>query len=241
MKQIIKNIFDESGFEINLISNDIYYCQKINSAEYFIIDFIDKIGIYNYADEGIRQEIIDLFESKKAERPDVIKNTSLIICIKVSTIKDDIEDIKNTIFKIEEDEYWFKKYVIIYTDKSLINLQENEHGTLDFLNTQLFLQDLFDGFKKDIFFNEMYFLVIQLFIKLPFLRVLFSEVNDFHSLRTILGSALTSSQISLWDYITQTEEMNNPESWNILKQAVLSLDGNEEVLNNFLQKYTLNV
>jgi hypothetical protein len=61
--------------------------------------------------------LIKIFNKKKKDLNEIEKNTSLIILLKVENLKKDFEELKNQIMRIEEDEYFFRKYIIIYNDK----------------------------------------------------------------------------------------------------------------------------
>lgn len=119
MQKLINQIFIESDFkERNINNKDIRFYLN-NKSEYFLIADYSIREINDFFSNKKTNEIIDLFENMKKDILDIKKNTSLILCVKVNNLEKDIKKLKNKIFKIEEDEYYFKKYILFYTDSSL--------------------------------------------------------------------------------------------------------------------------
>lgn len=126
--------------------NDFFRCKKTNN----IVTFLD-----NFKNEFTNLEWID-------------KDTSLIISIKATNLRKDFEKIKNQIMKIEEDEYFFRKYIIIYDDDWIKLL--NKINSLEKLNKELYKINL-SNFRENNFIKSYWYLIIQLFVKLPFLNL----------------------------------------------------------------------
>ena len=74
---------------------------------------------------------------------------------------------------IEEDEYYFRKYVIFYTEDGLSKLAPDTQNLIDYIQSE----NLFDEFENNMFFDESYFIAMQLIIKLPFISLPHS--NDY--------------------------------------------------------------
>lgn len=122
-------------------------------------------------------KLISCFEKLNDNK--IKKNTSLFVTIKVDELKQSYESLRNMIMKVEEDEYYFRKYVILYTEEGLSRLNSNIEDLLNYIqSTSPEGEYLFDKFERDMFFHTSYFIAIQLIIKLPFASLHHSD-NHF--------------------------------------------------------------
>lgn len=166
MDKFLKDILVEKGYNLEKESLNLWG----NDSEFFILKEFDKKNfLLFYKDEELNQFISD-FQS--IENNKIIKNTSLIILLNV----DDLEVFyRNNLYKImqiEEDEYYFRKYVVLYTNEGLSKLESNTKFLLDYIQGQDSKdRSLFDKFENNMFFEEAYFIAMQLIIKLPFISL----------------------------------------------------------------------
>ena len=118
------------------------------------------------------------------------KNTSLFVTIKVDELKQSYENLRNMIMKVEEDEYYFRKYVILYTEERLSRLNSNIEDLLNYIqSTSPEDEYLFDKFESDMFFDTSYFIAMQLIIKLPFVSLHHSD-NHFEIVENKIQSRI---------------------------------------------------
>ncbi|NQK94698.1 hypothetical protein HO498_10655 [Streptococcus suis] len=141
-----------------------------NSYEFFIFeDFtIDELKDF------FNSEKLDcvISEFQKLDDDKVKKNTSLFILIKVNNIQEVYKQYLNKIMIIEEDEYYFRKYVIFYTEDGLSKIEPNSQFLLDYIQSEDSKNEsLFDKFENNMFFDDAYFITMQLIIKLPFISL----------------------------------------------------------------------
>ena len=166
MDKFLKDILVEKGYNLEKESLNLWG----NDSEFFILKEFDKKNfLLFYKDEELNQFISD-FQS--IENNKIIQNTSLIILLNV----DDLEVFyRNNLYKImqiEEDEYYFRKYVVLYTNEGLSKLESNTKFLLDYIQGQDSKdRSLFDKFENNMFFEEAYFIAMQLIIKLPFISL----------------------------------------------------------------------
>jgi hypothetical protein len=149
------------------------------------------------------------------------KNSSLIVLVEASSIND-IERLQSQILLIEEDQFFVKKYVIIYTRTALSKIS-NFTTNLQFLNAVnnrgAFQSILANGFNTD---QEDFILLLQLFIKLPFLTLQFNE-DDFISLHEKLINVLENDYSIFRQLIADQEQL--------LDIDFLSIDSENEIDN----------
>lgn len=133
------------------------------------------------------------------------KNSSLLILVKCPSLES-IEKNHQQILLLEEDEYYFKKYVILYTDASISILNEQEN-LINYLNEKLNDEISFSKYAKSGFNEEIadYLMVMQLFIKLPFLTVQTAD-NNFKGLPEKISEALGENNERFVNWILENED-----------------------------------
>ena len=133
-------------------------------------------------------QLISSFEELNDDK--IKKNTSLFVTIKVDDLKQSYESLRNMIMKVEEDEYYFRKYVILYTDEGLNSLNSNMEDLLNYIQfTSSKGENLFDKFESDMFFDASYFTAMQIIIKLPFVSLPHSD-EYFEAIEKKISSKL---------------------------------------------------
>lgn len=162
-KQIIEKIFLELEYERINDNNEISIYFNNRLKHYYIVT--DKMELLNidFEFENYQSEI---FESTVdwVQDKGFLKNSSWVI----GTSLHDISDL-NKILPIEENEYYFRKYVLWYSEDEINKFyQEFSESTniLNTLNTMLFDYSRYVNWykKKD---DEVYDFVSRLFIKIP--------------------------------------------------------------------------
>jgi hypothetical protein len=142
--------------------------------EFFIFEHfeIDELKVF------FKSEKLDhlISEFQKLDDDKVKKNTSLFVLIKVDNVQEAHKEYLNKIMAIEEDEYYFRKYVIFYTENGLSKIKPNTQFLLDYIQSEdSENKSLFDKFEENMFFDDAYFIAMQLIIKLPFISLPHSD------------------------------------------------------------------
>lgn len=235
MERIIKKIFSESGFaDSEPLSETIFFKKKQdNQQEYFLIEFVNAENLIDYFESDVFDSVISDFEKVQQKAPDVQKNTSLIICVELEELDPiSFEKYKKFIWQIEENEYWFKKNIVLY-DQYSVGYFNQSSSVLSQLTKVVQNENLFDDFKDDFFTNSFYYLAIQLFIKIPFLNIPIRE-EEFENIETILKRSLTDKQLRLVSKIDDSKI----ESLNSIKEEFLDVDSKiaDEYLTDFREE-----
>lgn len=217
-KVILDNEFQNNyTFETNT-NTGFYYKQN---QEYFVVSEYDKKDITEFFQSKRTSNIVGFLDNFKKEHPEfewIDKDTSLIILLKVSNLEKDFESLKNQIMKIEEDEYFFRKYIIVYDEAWEKEMKYID--TIEKLNTELRWINL-KQFRENNFTNSKWYLIIQLFIKLPFLEVV-TPSEKLEKLSDIINKRVKSENLV---------QLNN----SILSHESLVLENKKE--NEGTQKY----
>lgn len=206
MLDFIQQLFREYNFDNNINDDRFYFFQKdeSNLTEFYIIDLVDQSVLDAYLDSESLTDLLSFFNEQKPKSPAVDKNTNLLIFVKVNTVTEETYDrLKRHIWKIEEDEYFFNKSVILYDQNSLNELSSDTDIKVQLTNNILKIDD-FTNYSKNQFIDSAYFFTIQLFIKLSFLEIPV-KYEEFKDLQALISSKLNKNENYLVDALSENE------------------------------------
>ncbi|MGO5473855.1 ABC-three component system middle component 1 [Streptococcus hyointestinalis] len=204
MNNFIKGILEK--YDYHQYSDNIKLWN--NSNEFFLIQEYDVEEL-----ESSSEVMLNFFTCKKTEQlisefekiqdNKMKKNTSLFITVKVENLEKEYERLKNIAMRIEEDEYYFRKYVIFYTEEGLNKLKPNVEYLLDYINSESpDEKSLFDKFEENMFFDDAYFVAMQLIVKLPFISLPHSDTH-FETIEDRIKSRIEFKKL-----VNQEEQVN---------------------------------
>lgn len=232
MIEIIKKIILEAGHQAHQIDDQTSYYSNKNVAYFFILnlELSEMISIKNYSDFEQNEKYSSLKSSfskliTEGESNTLEKNTALIILVKCDTLTS-IEKYQQQILLLEEDEYFFKKYVILYSESGIQGL--NPDGQLiPILQQKVKQEDNFNTYAAEGYNDGIaeYIVVLQLFIKLPFLKLSFDGENYKllgQKISETLGSDLENTFDNLLLHSKKIEETDfgREESENSIEELL---------------------
>lgn len=210
MERIIKQLLSECDYVQK--NEGITFYSKEDKSFFLIVniseeDFTPLKNKDLINDHGEYKTIIDGFKKiiNSGEQITIEKNSSLIVLVKCSSIEA-IENLQQQILLFEEDQYFFKKYVILYTDASIGGLTTTPlipELRLKINDKTIFSRFASEGYKSEI---AEYIVVMQLFIKLPFLN-LDHGIEGFTSLNQKITSVLDTDEAFYTSLISHSEEL----------------------------------
>lgn len=222
MKEIIKNLlvadkfnYIEKTCEINKSTYNKYsfiYAENNDKKMYYIMRFYKGIDDFNKRFEMDQNYSFD-YICKKGNANEIKKNSSMIIFIVVDDIKEK-NIIQSRILDIEEDIYFFKKYVLIYTNDEINDLKYKlkENNVKKFMEENINKEDLFQEFKLK---NKLsaYSLILKLYIKLPHTRYNDTFSSDrIQNLNEIIQDEINERQLTeVHKEILEVNEQNIKE------------------------------
>lgn len=175
MRELLNGIFLQNGFEvcnIDWVNLDTQTYIRENGETYIVI-FSNTISISLY------DEIIELCSSKINDSSSLSKtNKSNLYLLIVAKIPDNsIDDYLNTIFMIEENHLYFKKYLLWYSQEEIEALQgllNNDYSMVQ-LDNMIINYGEFQRLKVK---NPGYQLLTRIYIKLAFMSLSEIKVLD---------------------------------------------------------------
>lgn len=176
MREIVIKFLQNNHF--NQLDTELDFYTNPQNSEYFIVSQYSPDELHNFFDDNQTSQVIKEFErlSVKSEHENIKKNTSLFILVEVDILKEAFEDekIQKSILLIEEDYYYFRKFVLLYTQNGLSDLRDK--ATNEALYN--YLEFNIDAFEEDMFFSESYFMAMEIGVKLPFFTL--PKRNDIY-------------------------------------------------------------
>jgi hypothetical protein len=259
MLSLLNKIYKQNDFEINLykikenqvlevemIEDEIideesnFMFSRKKNQEYYITAQYTENEMKNFFDIKKTNDLIELFEKLKGTSEDIQKNTSLIVCVKVEKLQNAHASLKNIVFKIEEDEYFFRKYVIIYTEDSIKNIDSNRNIKVQ-LHEIIKEDNIMEEYQKNFYFSEEYFLALQFFVKLPFF-VFEADTKQFTTLEDELAKVIETNQLNSIDskilsFEKNFNKANRDDYINELTDAFLSEKKDNNILDTFFNQF----
>ncbi|MCO4097335.1 hypothetical protein KFV08_11620 [Macrococcoides canis] len=168
-----------------------------DSYDYFIIQNYDKNTIISNEKENDffncnqTNDLISKYQS--FENTKMRKNISLYALIKVDNLQEEYYALRNHILNIEEDEYYFRKYIILYTDLAVEKLENENIDLIEYIYSSEDNEKKFEKFERNMFFEDLFFIVMQLIIKIPFISLPHTE-EYFESIETKIEKKMSDNE-----------------------------------------------
>jgi|SRR5690554_54586 len=227
MKILINKILENSEFKFN---DELQGYHQTDKSFYFYKTLVaDQLAEVKDKNSLNRSEWYQSFLSNFNELcqsdkyPALEKNSSLLIFVEGSSITE-LSSLQSQILLLEEDQFFLKKYVIYYTSSAYEKIKDlslNEELLEKVNDKERFDKLMKNGLSDEI---EDYVLILQLFIKLPFLKLKFNEDN-YVALSDKLKNLLSN------DFDLYSNVINSYQS--LINIDFESPESNEEI-DNFL-------
>ena len=187
----------EITFEEKVYNLNIFKHREVESQIFIVLQILESqlVAQDNYKDLVI--EIANYFRENDIYVPDMDKNTSLIYCVKRDIKSNKLDELK---VKIEDDPFYFKKYVFVYNDAQADEFKKLciQYGQTasKLLQTYILDTENFNKFKKNGDNEKIYKLVSELLIKIPIIPINFESRGEIKSVS---------------DYMLDIQKCNNDE------------------------------
>lgn len=184
MLEIINKIFEINKFTRQEIQNGyLYFCDESSNKEAFWLVLEEK------EIEKLIEKQSELFDAckKVCLSPALDKNISILILWNTGG-KIEIQKMKEHIISVEEDQYYFKKYVLYFSDEELQDLKSKlgNASISGFMQEQLVSPNTFAKYKEDSINQSQTWqtLLYRIAMKLPFIKVEVEKKEELASLFT---------------------------------------------------------
>lgn len=202
MIDLIKQIFEDNNSysikepsfigDLN-VSGFFSISNNTGRKEYFLIIQTDNLEPFiskTDAEKGF-EKIYSLLVKEDFYKPDFNKNTTLIFLCK-SENPLPAEKLKRQIYEVEENPYFFKKHVLIFTDNQVIDLK-SKCEVASITNLDNLVNNLnFEEFKANPYSNDYKQLLLNIYVKFSFLKTP-NKKKDIENLTSKVSSRLSEN------------------------------------------------
>lgn len=214
MNRIIKSVlvemqyFPQTNFYIEpeLEGNEqLYIAPYISAYEEstcYLVCSIYESTLLLLEEKMIISEIASAFRKTEFYKPDLDKNTSLILCV----LKDQNAE-KTKVYQrlIEDDPYYFKKHVLLFTEQEKDDFEISKQNAtsktyLEYIEKYLYSADNFNNYKRDPENNSLYQFMTNLATKIPIIPL----KNVSNEALPVINDMFTNSKKEL-EYISEIE------------------------------------
>ena len=159
MNKFIIELFKQFDYEVIHKNDHISFIKHKDYADFWIMK--DSVNEFNFEEQ---ETIADKAKTTFAQHKEAEKNTSLLVLLEVKQISEGILD---TIIEIENDPFYFKKYVLAYTPKS--SKETIGKFSPENFSPILMQPESFKALKDEVEVSDPYHLLYSIAHKLPFL------------------------------------------------------------------------
>lgn len=226
MKHIISNILCELNFspaEQFVVQKDQihfelmpFFLRDDSSQVYLIMPLLES-QLLDVKFTEILPYIAESFHKTNGYKSDMEKNTSLVFCIKRDVNSKYLEQLQ---IDIEDDPYYFKKYVFSYfpDEQQKLDQIKKEYGIssyVEFVQTYILNRDNFQKFKSNSLNEKMYRLISDLLIKIPIMPIEIRKSEELRTVASYFGDEEISSKSKMLDEMVNI--LNSSEGKDILE------------------------
>ncbi|MGK4118324.1 ABC-three component system middle component 1 [Lysinibacillus capsici] len=238
---LFRQLFEELKFEISdysivdeqdkLLNKSIFVKNPVRK-NYYLVLFLEEEQMLNQILEQ-QGNYFYLLKEFFGEDPNIEKNTNLLILLESKSVSDKL------VFNLEENPYYFRKYILKYSDielEELVGQYSNDirqKGLITVFNEIINNVDLFEEFKKNPDVDSLYNFITTIFIKVSVLG-LNVENKKIESLRIMIDQALEKKKLT--NIKTKIDEIK-PKYKKINDDLSEEFEINDDLLSELINLY----
>lgn len=226
MKNKIRSIFTNNNYQEYELGNGFFFVNNSTQKE-----------SYWYITEQTMDEVLKTQAEYLMECSTIIKeqslnkNCNMLLLQKVESALSEEERV--LLLKIEEDPYYFRKYVLYYSEEELaeLNLLISEDDIWTYISKNIMKTDLFAQFKENYKEYSGLSLFYRILIKLPFLEVDPNNSDGMVDLRQSIVNAMQEKQLTdiYANIVDKTQEISEARLKAMEADDILALILEERV------------
>lgn len=200
-----------------------FISETFASQSYLVCSIMESDFLQIRSDDFFPQ-LASVYRKDELYQPDYDKNTSLIFCTEITTGK---SDFYNKQIDIEDNPYYFKKYVFCYTPDQESKFQQlkkssSNENYLDFIRDYVADIDLYSEFKRNPANQEMYSLISNLMIKIPSIPMKVTSVETLDSIDTFYVPTKSDQHDVLLDRIINCI-LNEKDAADVMADKIVTI------------------
>lgn len=208
IERVILNILRENGFDgYKEITSDYVssmtftYRKNSNKSEFFIVVSISEKDFINLDEVKVFSELSKILKESSEYTSEVDKNTSIVICIcKDGKGLNPILEKKE--LQVEENPYFFKKYVLSYNKETgekvfgdILKYYDISHSITNFIGSIITNPERFRAFKLNPENDDEFMLVSKIVMKVPIMPVKVPDNQSIKPLSSMMEDSISSQNL----------------------------------------------
>ncbi|MBZ9622142.1 hypothetical protein G9F71_004615 [Clostridium sp. FP2] len=209
IERVILNILKENGFDgyeallIDYIKNSVFtYRKNDTKIEFFIVVSIDQKDFLSIDENKIFSDINKSLKNTLSYTAEVDKNTSLVLCVAKDSKLTSFDELEKKELRIEENPYFFKKYVLTYDEKiaqevfgEVLKTYNESSSLTKYIESIVTNPERFRNFKINAINNEDYMLLSKIVMKVPVMPVKVPDNQSIKSLESMIQDNVISKNL----------------------------------------------
>lgn len=197
----IKDVFCvEHDFSNNIAKKIevIFLASNENGSQAYLVIDCDNDQLKDFAKGTIVKDIASEFRKNDCHKAEMDRNTSLLLACKY--IEDDVDDASKVM--IEDDPYYFKKYVFTYTEKDMnkvnkwLQIKTGNRSTVSAIQDYVTNIKYYNSYVESNFTLPIYKVFYELITKIHCFPLKISETKGVKSVDSFLKQTIKSSKRS---------------------------------------------
>ncbi|SCY60658.1 ABC-three component system middle component 1 [Pseudomonas sp. NFACC37-1] len=214
LKGIISNALTEQDFSLIHESEQSSYFSRLNgdAARFAIVHEMREL----HSPEALNEAVSLDAPKELVEHPAFKKNCDLICLLRLGKLAE-FKELEDRFFAIEEDAYYYKKYVLYYTKE-----EEDCLAGFKFADLLRTISDKsqFDSYKKSPLSSSTYSIAAKIFIKIPFL-ILSHEKRELVPLKLQAEAAVAESELTdIYKKVQSLPEVDDVATDELIKELI---------------------
>ncbi len=231
--RVILNILKENGFDgyeglpIDYIKSIVFtYRKNDTKIEFFVVASMDQKTFLSMDENRLFSDITKSIKNSSSYMAEVDKNTSLVFCIAKDSKLKSFDALEKKGLQIEENPYFFKKYVLTYDEKiaeevfgELLKTYNESSNLTKYIESIVTNPERFRNYKINSVNNEDYMLLSKIIMKVPVMPVRVPDNQSIKPLASMIQDNIVSENLlkakSLVIFLSSEKIKEAPEKGDV--------------------------
>lgn len=227
IERVILNILKENGFnkyikiEDDNINNLIFaYRENDVKNEFYLVGTIEQNSFIKLEENKVFSFISKKIKESSAYKPEVDKNTSLVLCVLKNKSEKSYELVEKKELQIEENPYFFKKYMLSVDEKlveeifgDILECYSEKNQISKYIENEIIDTENFKNYKLNPENEEKYELLSRIVMKIPVMSIKIPDNKSIKPLANMINDEIKKEDLEkvqkLVEYISEVSEVDD--------------------------------
>lgn len=227
IERVILNILKENGFnkyikiEDDNINNLIFtYRENDVKNEFYLVGTIEQNSFIKLEENKVFSFISKKIKESPAYKPEVDKNTSLVLCVLKNKSEKSYELVEKKELQIEENPYFFKKYMLSVDENlveeifgDILECYSEKNQISKYIEDEIIDTENFKNYKLNPENEEKYELLSRIVMKIPVMSIKIPDNKSIKPLANMINDEIKKEDLEkvqkLVEYISEVSEADD--------------------------------